>query len=182
MNNLGDKANTNGFNKNPQNINREGRKPKLVKHLNSELLQRGYETVTQSDITDAIKIILNMPMSLVIEITKNEKDEYPFLFQLIATELTGKRAGEALERLLNRTFNKVSEASEIPFEDQIHKGGMTNKQRFMLLDSIDQMRQRMIKEGNIDEELLSSLHPDSDKWIHAYVSPNSNLDKKSKRQ
>jgi ribosomal 50S subunit-associated protein YjgA (DUF615 family) len=167
MNNLGDKANTNGFNKNPQNINREGRKPKLVKHLNSELLQRGYETVTQSDITDAIKIILNMPMSLVIEITKNEKDEYPFLFQLIATELTGKRAGEALERLLNRTFNKVSEA---------------NKQRFMLLDSIDQMRQRMIKEGNIDEELLSSLHPDSDKWIHAYVSPNSNLDKKSKRQ
>lgn len=48
--NLGDKANTNGFNKNPDHINRKGRQPSLKKQLAKVALSDGWLSFKPEDV------------------------------------------------------------------------------------------------------------------------------------
>ena len=57
--NLGNKANTNGFDKNPQNINKKGRPRKSFAIINYELLQKGVEPLTKVQLIEAYSLIFN---------------------------------------------------------------------------------------------------------------------------
>lgn len=88
-----------------QSGNPKGRPPKLVSHLNAELLKDGYRPVTPGEVTDAMLTILNLPMERLRHLARPDGDE-PFLYKLMAKELLGKRGEEALERLLDRAHGK----------------------------------------------------------------------------
>lgn len=121
--NFGEKQNTNGFSKNPDNINKKGRPKKLIRMINSELTKEGYERATNEEIVDAILLILQLPITQVKEIAAvkqgdPEIDKYPFYYKLIAKELLGNRGGDTLERLLDRAIGKSKESIDLTTKDK----------------------------------------------------------------
>lgn len=102
-----------GFDKNPQNINKNGRPPKLVSHLNAELKKEGYEPVSNAQIVDAYTTLLNLPLSKIKEIAAIANDDYPTIYKLVAKELMGKRGAEMLEKLLDRAYGKSVQRNDV---------------------------------------------------------------------
>lgn len=100
--NIKPEDNTGGFQKNPQNINRQGKPRKLVNEINKQLKDEGYMTATKTEIIDAYQTIINLPLSKVREIADVNNDNYPILYKLVAKELLGKRGGDYLDKLLDR--------------------------------------------------------------------------------
>jgi hypothetical protein len=102
--------NTKGFDKNPQNINRKGRPPKLIKQVNNELIKKGYKVPSRDEITEAMLLILQMQLVEVKELADEKtKSDYPFFYKLIAKEIIGRNGGTALEKLLDRAFGKATQ-------------------------------------------------------------------------
>jgi hypothetical protein len=102
-----------GFDKNPQNINRKGRPPKLIKHVNNELIAQGFKVPSREEIVEGMLLILQMSYEEV----KNLADpkiptDYPFFYKLIAKEVVGKMGGQALEKLLDRAFGKATQETK----------------------------------------------------------------------
>jgi hypothetical protein len=99
-----------GFDKNPQNINRKGRPPKLIKQVNNELIKKGYKVPSRDEITEAMLLILQMQLVEVKELADEKtKSDYPFFYKLIAKEIIGRNGGTALEKLLDRAFGKATQ-------------------------------------------------------------------------
>jgi len=115
--NIRPEDNTNGFQKNPQNAMHKGRPPKLISHVNKELKAEGYEPAKKQDITDAIMVLMQLPMSKIIEIANVKSDEHPFFVKLVAKELIGKRGGEAMEKYLDRAIGKAKQSVDIESPD-----------------------------------------------------------------
>jgi len=105
--------NTNGFKQNPENAMHKGRPPKLISHVNKELKTEGYSPATKQDITDAIMVLMQLPMSKIMEIANLKSDEHPFFVKLVAKELIGKRGGEAMEKYLDRAIGKAKNEVDV---------------------------------------------------------------------
>lgn len=135
----------NGFENNPQNINRNGRPPKLVSHINKELLGSGFEPCKVNDIKDAYLTLLNLPLSTIAEIASKETNtDYPMLYKLVAKELTGKRGMDMLEKLLDRAIGKAQQYVDHTTKGEkiitpITVGTMTNEE---LLDYLDKQNEQ----------------------------------------
>ena len=83
----------------------KGRPPKLLKHLNMELKQKGYEPVKPSQIVEAFETLLNLPKA-EIEKLKN-REGIPYFVQIICGKLIAKESdSEALEKLLDRAIGR----------------------------------------------------------------------------
>ena len=86
-------------------LNPKGRPPKLLKHLNMELKQKGYEPVKPSQIVEAFETLLNLPKA-EIEKLKN-REGIPYFVQIICGKLIAKESdSEALEKLLDRAIGR----------------------------------------------------------------------------
>ena len=122
------------FKKNDSRINKHGRPPRLVSHINRELKEAGYEPVTNAHVLDAFQTLINLPLSQIAAIANkdilykdetgkvvylSEGDNYPILYRLAAAELIGKRKGEYLERLLDRVFGRAKQAVEVSGEIEV---------------------------------------------------------------
>lgn len=102
-----------GFDKHPENINKKGRPPKkLVSIINRDLKNEGFAEVTKSEVTEAFLTLLNLPLSKINEIAKQENDEYPFLFKFVAKELLGNKGQDMLKEILDRGLGKAKENIE----------------------------------------------------------------------
>ncbi len=107
--NFGDKQNTSGFKKNPQNINRTGRPKKLVGFINDELEAEGYDPVKPEHIKQAYLTICNLPYSRIKDMASNRKEDIPILYALVAKEMLGNRGMEMLDKLLDRAVGKPTQ-------------------------------------------------------------------------
>jgi len=96
-----------GFESRPDNINRKGRPPKLISHINKELEADGYTPAKVDEITTAYLTLINLPLSRITDIANKVNDEYPMLYKLVAKEIIGKRGADMLERLLDRGIGKA---------------------------------------------------------------------------
>lgn len=97
-----------------QSGNPKGRPKKLVSHINAELANEGYTPVQNANITAAYLTIIQLPIDEIKEIANpNKKKDFPFLYKLVAKELIGKRGSEMLERLLDRSFGKSTQRTDI---------------------------------------------------------------------
>lgn len=94
-----------GFDKNPQNINRKGRPPKLIHHIVEELREHGYQPVTESQIVDAYQMLLQLDEDWVKYILNDKKK--PFFLRLVAKYMGSPRGMEMLDRIMDRSFGKV---------------------------------------------------------------------------
>ncbi len=110
---FGDKKNTNGFDKNPQNINRTGENRKVISSINKELKEKGFEKATKQDVIDAYLTMVNLPYSIISDIANKNIDDYPIFYKLVAKEMLGKRGMEMLEKLLDRSIGKSNQSIEL---------------------------------------------------------------------
>ena len=94
------KDNTNGFQKNPQNINRTGANRKTVSTVIIELQNNGAEPVKPKQITDLFEALLNCTQKELEQIV-NDKDQ-PMLNRIVAKEMLNKKGFEIIERIYQR--------------------------------------------------------------------------------
>ena len=101
-----------------QSGNPKGRPKILINKMNIALKKEGYRPVKNQDIEAAFQIILQLPLSKVLEILKNDNDEVPLFYKLVAKELTSKGGGAMLERIMNRVYGLPKATTEF-------EGGLT---------------------------------------------------------
>ena len=105
---LSGKDNTNGFQKNPQNINRSGANRKLVSSVIKELQDKGVEPATAGEIKDSYLRFLNLSEKELMEISKDT--EQPMLNRIVAESIIGKKGFEVIQQLLDRAIGKASQS------------------------------------------------------------------------
>ena len=109
------------FKKGDPRINRKGRPPKLLKQLNAELKEKGYEPVTESQVVEAYLTLLNMDRNTILEYVKS--GDVPAIFEIAAKGIGGKQGLQAVEKLLERALGKPKEKHDHTSSD----GTMTPK-------------------------------------------------------
>jgi hypothetical protein len=87
-------ANTNGFDKNPQNINRTGLNKKLYSHCIDELKKKGYKPPTKTEYFEMIGMIIAMSEEDLKDFT--QKKDNPFWLRLIINDLNNKNTRQKM--------------------------------------------------------------------------------------
>lgn len=93
-----------------QSGNPNGRPRKLTSKINAELKRKGVERLTNGQMIDALRHMLNFSRVELIEISKDKT--LPILYSLVAKELLGKNGGRHLELILDRVFGKAKPSQE----------------------------------------------------------------------
>lgn len=102
------KLNTNGFDKNPQNINRKWRPKKGISAVNAELQKKGYEPAKKSEIENIYLQIINLPEEKINELIKDT--EQPMLVRIVCRNMMNNKTGfDIIERMLDRSVGKSVE-------------------------------------------------------------------------
>lgn len=109
------RANTAGFDANPQNINRAGRPRRLVSTVIKDLESKGVERVSQTDVKDTFLMLINLEIEELEGITKSKK--HPAIVRIVAREMLGGKGFDVIEKMLDRAIGKS--------EENIKVGGMT---------------------------------------------------------
>jgi len=105
---LSGKDNTNGFQKNPQNINRSGANRKLVSSVIKELQDKGVEPATAGEIKDSYLRFLNLSEKELMEISKDT--EQPMLNRIVANAIISNKGFEVIQQLLDRAIGKANQS------------------------------------------------------------------------
>jgi len=104
--------NTNGFQENPQNINRNGRPRKSFSVVNDELKAKGVEPLTKSNLIDAYSLIFNSTEDDLKEIAQDKNT--PYALKLIINELNDKRTrSKAIADYRDYMFGKAMQSTDI---------------------------------------------------------------------
>jgi len=101
-----------GFDKHPEHINRKGRPRKVVNLINQQLKENGYEPLTKAQMTEAIQILLNLPVDKVEEIASLKVDKtksFPIFVKLISKFLLSKSAEKTLFQILDRAYGSANQ-------------------------------------------------------------------------
>ncbi len=101
------KANTAGFDKNPQNINRSGRPRMLVSSVIKNLKEKGVESVSKTDIRDTFLMLINLNISELKDIQNDV--EHPAIVRIVAKEMLGGKGFDVIEKMLDRAIGKSEE-------------------------------------------------------------------------
>jgi hypothetical protein len=83
-----------GFDKNPENINRNGRPPKLYSDCIKELKTKGFKPPSKSEYFEMVGMLIVLTESELIEFQKNKQN--PLWLRLIITDLNNKNTRQKL--------------------------------------------------------------------------------------
>lgn len=99
---------TNGFDKNPQNINRTGANRKSFATINIELEAKGIKPLSKGDLIDAYGRIFNSTEDELKELATDKN--IPFAFRLLILQLNDKKVRDlALKDYRDYMFGKASQ-------------------------------------------------------------------------
>jgi hypothetical protein len=105
----GNEDNT-GFNKNPQNINRNGRPRKTINSVNIELESIGYTEATINDIKSCYLRLLNIDLT---ELTKMVSDiEQPAMIRIVGKSILSGKGFDVIEKMLDRSIGTAKQTIE----------------------------------------------------------------------
>ena len=98
-----------------QSGNVNGRPPKTISQINKDLIKMGYKVVTKREIIEASLFIISLPTKLVQSIANGEGDkkDYPFYYPRVAQELLSDKGHEIIEKILDRSFGKAKQSTDI---------------------------------------------------------------------
>ena len=108
---LSGKDNTNGFQKNPQNINRKGRPRMMIADVIAELERQGIKPATKADILDIYMRLINMEIPELEQIVKDPKQ--PVLVRIVAKNILSGKGFDVIEKMLDRTIGKAEQKTDI---------------------------------------------------------------------
>jgi len=100
-----------GFDKNPDNINRDGRPRKLVSDVIKELDSQGVKPVTKQEIQDVYLRLINIEMSDLQ--TKVNDSKQPALVRIVGKAILSGKGYEVVERMLDRSIGKPDSKTDI---------------------------------------------------------------------
>lgn len=105
-----DKASSNGFAQNPQNINRKGRPRKLVSHVLKDMKEKGIKPVSHDEIKDIYLSLVNNTESEMDEIL-NDKDQ-PMLTKIVIKAIKKGKGIDVIEKMFDRAVGKAEQKTE----------------------------------------------------------------------
>lgn len=109
-----------GFDKNPQNINRNGRPRKLVSHVNKELEKQGVTEATKTEIVSCYLRLINLDVP-EIERIANTGDDFPAIYRIVANAIISDKGFEVIEKILDRGIGKATD--NIKHSGEVKSGG-----------------------------------------------------------
>jgi len=110
--NIKPEDNTEGFQKNPQNINTDGRPRKLVGQVVKELNEKGVKNVTAQQVVGTIETLLNCTESAIKRYATDSKQ--PMFIRMIAQHMMdAEDNSKILEMLLDRAHGKAVQKQQI---------------------------------------------------------------------
>lgn len=99
------KRNTNGFDKNPQNINKSGANRKSFGKFNQFCKELGIPKISETEYLDTISYIFNLPEKEIKELASDK--EMPIILRLMIAELTDENTrGKTIQDFRDRLFGK----------------------------------------------------------------------------
>ena len=108
---LSGKDNVNGFQKNPQNINRNGRPRKMIADVIAELEKQGIKAATKPDIQDIYMRLINIEIPELEKIVKDE--EQPVLVRIVGKNVLSGKGFDIIEKMLDRSIGKAEQKTDI---------------------------------------------------------------------
>ena len=108
---LSGKDNVNGFQKNPQNINRKGRPRKMISDVIAELEKQGIKAATKPDIQDIYMRLINIEIPELEKIVKDE--EQPVLVRIVGKNVLSGKGFDIIEKMLDRSIGKAKQKTDI---------------------------------------------------------------------
>ena len=108
---LSGKDNVNGFQKNPQNINRNGRPRKMIADVIAELEKQGIKAATKPDIQDIYMRLINIEIPELEKIVKDV--EQPVLVRIVGKNILSGKGFDIIEKMLDRSIGKAEQKTDI---------------------------------------------------------------------
>lgn len=102
---LSGKDNTNGFQKNPQNINRTGANRKTLSSVNKQLEEAGLERVKLSDIIQLYELLFNATEEELKQLSDDKN--VAMTIRIVIKEMLSKNGFDVIEKVIERAFGKV---------------------------------------------------------------------------
>jgi hypothetical protein len=102
---FGNKKNSNGFDKNPENINRSGANRKSFGSFNKLCKERGVEPLSQTEYISTLSYLYQLTEVEIKELADDK--EQPLALRLLIAELTDPQSrGKTLQELRDYLFHK----------------------------------------------------------------------------
>ena len=108
---LSGKDNVNGFQKNPQNINRNGRPRKMISDVIAELEKQGIKAATKPDIQDIYMRMINVEIPELEQIVKDPTQ--PVLVRIVGKNVLSGKGFDIIEKMLDRSIGKAEQKTDI---------------------------------------------------------------------
>ena len=108
---LSGKDNVNGFQKNPQNINRKGRPRKMISDVIAELEKQGIKAATKPDIQDIYMRMINVEIPELEQIVKDTAQ--PVLVRIVGKNILSGKGFDIIEKMLDRSIGKAEQKTDI---------------------------------------------------------------------
>ena len=108
---LSGKDNVNGFQKNPQNINRKGRPRKMIADVIAELEKQGIKAATKPDIQDIYMRLINIEIPELEQIVKDTAQ--PVLVRIVGKNILSGKGFDIIEKMLDRSIGKAEQKTDI---------------------------------------------------------------------
>ena len=108
---LSGKDNTNGFQKNPQNINRTGANRKSIASVNVDLESNGYQAASKNDIIDCYLRLINIDLKELGTMVKDE--DQPAMIRIVGKAILSGKGFDVIEKVLDRGIGKADNKVDV---------------------------------------------------------------------
>ena len=108
---LSGKDNVNGFQKNPQNIKRNGRPRKMIADVIAELEKQGIKAATKPDNQDIYMRMINVEIPELEQIVKDTTQ--PVLVRIVGKNILSGKGFDIIEKMLDRSIGKAEQKTDI---------------------------------------------------------------------
>ena len=122
-----------GFDKNPQNINRNGRPRKLITDVIAELEKQGIKAATKPDIQDIYMRLINVEIPELEQIVKDSTQ--PVLVRIVGKSVLSGKGFDIIEKMLDRSIGKVP--NSIDLNANVQSTNLTREEFLANLNKFD---------------------------------------------
>ena len=100
-----------GFDKNPDNINRNGRPRKTINSVNKELEEQGIKPTTANEIKDIYLRLINMEMADLKKLVEDLKQ--PALIRIVGKKILSDKGFDIIDKMLDRAIGRAQQQVNI---------------------------------------------------------------------
>lgn len=116
------KRNTNGFDKNPENINKKWKPKRGVSLINEQLSEKWIEPITKTQAEDIMLNLMNMKKSELLELANNP--DTPYLITICIREMIAENKWfNAMNVMLDRWIGKAIQRQETELSGTVNTTG-----------------------------------------------------------